>query len=250
MSSAPRFFVPPQAIDGNTVTLPPEAAHHAKNVLRLRPGERLLVHNGLGTIYDCVLSDAVGKTATALVESHGPALTEPRTRITVAQALPKTSEKIEQVLQHGTEVGASGFVFFTARRSVARLAEGEKIEKRLARWRGIVQGAAEQSGRGLLPSVGWLATSRELASTFSGYDTVFVLHEGALTLLRSALDTLPTEKIRLLLIVGPEGGLDEESEVALFGAAGAVPISLGPRVLRTETAALVALAQVLFARAE
>jgi 16S rRNA (uracil1498-N3)-methyltransferase len=250
MSSVPRFFVPPDAVQGDTVTLPPESAHHARNVLRLRPGEALIVHDGAGTAYHCRLLDGSGgKQATARVESSGPVATEPKTRITVAQALPKTSDKIEQILQHGTEVGAAGFVVWPAARSVARLADGDKVDKRLARWRGIVQGAAEQSGRGVLPTVGWLGSAPDLARTFGDYDAVFVLHEGATTPLHTALDDLPTAT-RLLFIVGPEGGLTADHEVPQFVTGGARAVTLGTRVLRTETAALVALAQALYHRGE
>jgi 16S rRNA (uracil1498-N3)-methyltransferase len=210
VSSIPRFFISPQAINGDTATLPPEAAHHARNVLRLRAGEPVILHDGQGFAYHATLNEMSGKTVSAAVTGRSVVTAEPETRITVAQALPKTSDKIEQVLQHGTEVGAAGFLFFSARRSVARLAEGEKIEKRLLRWHGILQGAAEQSGRGIIPTVEWIKN--------------------------------------LLIVVGPEGGLDEQNEVSLLAASGGVSVSLGPRILRTETAALVALTQILFAR--
>jgi 16S rRNA (uracil1498-N3)-methyltransferase len=248
MSSTPRFFVPPDAIQGETVLLPPAAAHHARNVLRLRPGERLIIHDGLGIAYDCVLGGEPGqKAAVACITRRGPVQTESRTRVTVAQALPKTPDKVDQVLQHGTEAGAAAFVFFGARRCVARLNEGEKVDKRLSRWRDIVRGAAEQSGRGILPPVGWQASSEQVAASLPGFDAALVLHEAATRPLRGALDSLSPTADRLLIVVGPEGGLTEE-EVALFGAQGGVAVSLGPRVLRTETAALVALAQILYAR--
>jgi 16S rRNA (uracil1498-N3)-methyltransferase len=249
MSSTPRFFVAPDAIQGEVVRLPSEAAHHARNVLRLRPGERILVHDGLGMAYDCILQEGAGKAAVAQVTASGPVLTEPRTHVIIAQALPKTPDKAEQVLQHGTEVGATGFLLFGARRSVARLSEGEKIEKRLSRWRDIVRGAAEQSGRGLLPSVGWHMSSEEMAGALSGHDAALVLHEGAPRSLRATLNSLPGSATRIIVVVGPEGGLAEE-EVALFGDHGGRAVTLGPRVLRTETAALVGLAQILYALEE
>jgi 16S rRNA (uracil1498-N3)-methyltransferase len=246
MSSTPRFFVPPDAIQGSTILLPPEATHHARNVLRLRPGERVLIHDGCGTAYDCVLADEPGKTAVARIAARMPVRTEPRPRVTIAQALPKTPDKVEQVLQHGTEVGAAGFLLFAGRRSVARLTEEDKIAKRLARWRDIIHSAAEQSGRGILPSVGWHISSERIAETFPEYDTALILHEGATQPLRAALDVLSGSAARVLILVGPEGGLTEE-EVSLFSDRGGCAITLGPRVLRTETAALVGLAQILYA---
>ena len=250
MSSIPRFFVPPHAITGNMVTLPSEAAHHARNVLRLRAGEAVVLHDGLGFAYEATLNEMSGKIVSATIVSRSPVLAEPRTRITVAQALPKTSDKIEQVLQHGTEIGAADFLFFSARRSVARLAEGEKIDKRLVRWRGILQGAAEQSGRGIIPTVEWVGLTPDLAKRLPTFDHALILHESAHLPLATALAQIPDEQTQthLLIIVGPEGGLDEGSEVPLLTDAGGVSVSLGPRILRTETAALVALTQILFAR--
>ncbi len=248
MSSIPRFFIAPQAISGDTATLPPEAAHHARNVLRLRAGEPVVLHDGLGFAYNATLQEMSGKTVLATINDRSPVLAEPATRITVAQALPKTSDKIEQVLQHGTEIGAAGFLFFSARRSVARLAEGEKIDKRLLRWRGILQGAAEQSGRGIIPTVEWVGLTTDLAKRLEAFDHVLILHEAASLPLADVLTDIPSVNKNLLIIVGPEGGLDEQSEVSLLTQGGGVPVSLGLRILRTETAALVALTQILFAR--
>jgi 16S rRNA (uracil1498-N3)-methyltransferase len=249
----PRFFVAATAATGaapgDTIALPREAAHHARTVLRLRPGEPIVIHDGAGMAYACALASVGPQAVEARVICVSPVLTEAHARITVAQALPKTPDKIEQVLQHGTEIGAAGFVCFGAARSVARLAGDDKIERRLDRWRDIVRGAAEQSGRGVLPSVSWSPSARDLAARFPGFDAVFALHTNAGTAspLAAALAAVPGPARDFLVVVGPEGGLTAD-EVALFGEAGARAVSLGPRILRTETGALVALAQILFAR--
>jgi 16S rRNA (uracil1498-N3)-methyltransferase len=249
MSSVPRFFVPPEAIAEGIVILPSDAAHHARNVLRLRPGEAVTIHDGTGMRYACRLAEVTPAAVTAAIETAAPADTEPSARITVAQALPRTPEKVEQVLQHGTEIGAAGFVLFGARRSVAKIESGDKLVKRLERWRAIVRGAAEQSGRAVLPSVAWLPASTLLADTFSDYSARLILHESASVPLRTALETEAAVAERLLIVVGPEGGLADD-EVEKFEVAGGISVSLGPRVLRTETAALVAVSQILFARGD
>ena len=250
MSSIPRFFVSPADIAGeDRVLLPADAAHHARNVLRLRPGEAVLLHDGAGGGVRAELTEVTPKAVRATVLERFAVRTEPRVRVTVAQALPKTGEKVEQVLQHGTEVGAAGFLLFPAQRSVARLDAKDKAERRIERWRGIIRGAAEQSGRGVLPEVEWIASSADaLAARLATFDAVLVLHEAASVPLRQALTAAPSgTATRVCIVVGPEGGLTE-GEVARFTEAGAVAVSLGPRILRTETAALVALAQILYAR--
>lgn len=247
MSSTPRFFVALSATPGDIIALPPDAAHHARNVLRMRPGESLTLHDGANRAYDAVLTE-VGRDAVLVsIQALRTLDAEPVIRVTVGQALPRTLEKAELVLQHGTEVGAAGFVLFQAERSVARMEGKDKIEKRIARWRAIIQGAAEQSGRGVLPAIAWLSGAKDLIRTFADYDAVLILHESAIISLRAALEGAPAA-MRPLILVGPEGGFTE-NEIRLLAAAGAVPITLGPRILRTETAALVALSQILFQRA-
>jgi hypothetical protein len=146
MSSIPRFFVPTSAINGDTVTLPQEAAHHAVGVLRMREGESIIVHDNTGDGYLCRLTHTQPKAATATVESRHTVPTEPLTRITVAQVLPKTGEKIEQVLQHGTEVGAAGFILFQSERSVARMEQKDKVESAWSDGRGSFKGRRSSRG--------------------------------------------------------------------------------------------------------
>ena len=243
----PRFFVPAGWIktQSSLVTLPSEAAHHAVQVLRLRIGETLTLHDGANRAYDTILESVTGKTATVRIIQERALQTEPTTHVTIAQALPKTTDKLEQVLQHGTEIGASGFLLFTGVHSVARLAQNEKVEKRLERWRGIVQSAAEQSGRGILPTVEWKPFAKEVAAEFPRFDAAMVAHESAGIPLKSHLRSLAAEQRNLLILIGPEGGFSDE-EVRLFRQNGAATLWLGARILRTETAALVMLAQMLF----
>ena len=248
MPSPTRFFVPRDAIEGDAVTLPPEDAHHARSVLRLRTGERIVVHDGEGGMHDSILTEVSGTRVVARIATSAPCNTEPRTRITVAQALPKNADKMEQVLQHGTEVGAAAFIVFPSARSVARLPD-DKAEKRLQRWRGIVKSAAQQSGRGRLPTVTWAASVAEIAERMASFEAALIAHETASLPLGRALAGVPGPATKLLVLIGPEGGLTDD-EAARFTAAGGVPVSLGPRILRTETAALVSLAQTLFARDE
>lgn len=242
MGSAPRFFVEDAVLDAPTLLLPPDAAHHARRVLRLGKGDPVRLHDGRGNAADGRIVALSAAAVEVEVEGWSPTQSEPRLRVTIAQALPKSAEKLEQVLQHGTEIGAAGFIVFGAARSVARLEAGEKRQKRLARWRSIVRSAAEQSGRGVLPPVEWAEDIRVLGEQGAG--ALLALHESARTPLRAALPApIPS---RLRLAIGPEGGFTD-AEMDTLRQSGAVAVSLGPRILRTETAALAALAQILYA---
>ncbi|MDX1934385.1 MAG: RsmE family RNA methyltransferase [Capsulimonadales bacterium] len=245
MSTTPRFFVPPEAIVGSEAVLPPEVLHHARTVLRLRPGEILILHDGRGFAHEAIFGE--GKSSTVVVRRSYPLKTEPVLRITVAQALTRTGEKMEQVLQHGTEIGAAGFIVFPAERSVARPESAEKWEKRKERWAAIVKSASEQSRRAVLPTVEWEPRLAAVAERLGRFDLAVVLHESAEAAFRTVFPPPETPIGTLLLLVGPEGGWTE-NEVEVLARVGGRPVNLGPRILRTETAALAALAQALYAR--
>lgn len=225
------FFVTRTETD--LVPLPPDKVHHVHVVLRMPLGEPLVLHDGAGFAADAVLESASRKEAVARVVSEWrPVLTEPDRRITVLQALPRIGEKAEQILRHGTEIGAVEFVFFASEYATA-LAGVERIARKLTRWEEIARNAAEQSGRGIVPPVSWEPTLEGALARAEG--TNVVLAAGA----SATLDSIPDGP--LSLFVGPESGLTGE-EIAAIGG---LPVSLGPRILRTETAALAALARIL-----
>lgn len=237
MSSVPRVFLSHGLLVGGSATLPDDAAHHLRNVLRMRVGEAVTLLDGAGNQAIGRLTEVDKERVRVEFGQITPCLSEPPFHAIVCQALPKSLEKVEQVLQHGTELGAAGFVLFASERSVARL-DDRRAEGKLERWRRIVLSAAEQSGRGRVPTVSWSGRGLPVAD---GARRI-VLHESAGTPLRETLETVAVN-LPLALVVGPEGGLTEP-EVAHWIAEGAVSASLGPRILRTETAALAALAQI------
>jgi 16S rRNA (uracil1498-N3)-methyltransferase len=241
-----RFFLSPDAFSQSELTLPEADAHHVRTVLKMAVGARLLLHDGIGGCYPAELIAVEKRVVMArLYGPREPVATEPSVSMIVCQALPKTGEKLEQVLEHGTEIGAAGFVLFSSERSSMNFEQRERREKKLERWREIVKTAAEQSGRGILPTVHWASGFAEAIQQTSAV-TRFVLHlsEQAIAL-RAALETKATQN-PIALFIGPEGGFSE-AEAALAEKHRATLISLGPRVLRTETAALAALAQIAFA---
>jgi len=207
--------------------------HHLAVVLRVRADEALEVFDGRGQVFD---AKVVSVDADALTVQLGPprAVPPPR-RVTVIQGLPK-ADKLELVLQKGTELGASAFWPVAMKRCVVKL-EG-KEERKLERWRRIVEEAARQCGRADVPEV--LEPVR-LADVALADTTVLVLDEAERSLpLSDAVRSVDAARA-LALVIGPEGGLDR-AEVEVLVAGGALAVSLGPNILRTETAALAALA--------
>ena len=242
-----RFFIRPEQIQNGRVVLDADDAHHLRVVLQAKPGDTLAVLDGSGREWPAILL-SVGKTrAEARLGEPFEPDTEPLTHITVAQALPKMADKMEQVLQRGTEIGVTGFWAYQSERSLTHLT-GERHDKRLTRWQGIVKTAAEQAHRAGLPAVQADGGLRDVVAAAPSFDLALFAHpDAAQTTLKDVLSDFPRIRGRgVLLIIGPESGFTE-AEVGLAKRAGVKTVTLGPRILRTETAAMVMAAQILFA---
>ena len=237
-----RFFIPPSAIDRAAVYFPMAYSRQIASVLRLRAGQRVLVLDNAGNEYDVELEIVAPRTTEGRILASRPALGEPGLYLTLYLGLTQR-EKFEWMLQKCTEVGASEFVPVVAGRSLVQ--SPDDSPSRMDRWQRILQEAAEQSGRGriprLLPSLHW---EDALAHFQNANQPGLIAWEGEkFHPIHAALDTMgnPTD---LSVFVGPEGGYSEE-EIAQACQAGLVPVSLGARILRMETAAVVAAALVL-----
>ena len=240
-----RFFVKPEQIVGEFVYLDGDDAHHLRVVLHAQPGTKIAVLDGSGREWPAALTE-LGKTkAVAQLREPFAPRTEPEVQVTVAQALPKVAEKMEQVWQRGTEIGAAGFWAYASERSLTHLT-GERQDKRQGRWAAIVKTAAEQAHRAVLPALTISGELRDVLASASEYDLALMAYEGeAETGLKAALAGQGSAPKRILVIIGPEGGFSD-AEVKAAQKAGVQTVSLGPRILRTETAALVMVAQILF----
>lgn len=221
---------------GQTAVVAGDEGFHAATVRRLRPGELLVLSDGAGAVADCVVESADKRTLSARVLARASA-PRPRPPVTVVQAIPK-SDRSELAVELATEAGADEFVAWQADRCVARW-DGDRADKGLRRWRAVARSAARQSRRAWIPEVSGPLSSRELC----GYLTdrpgalAVVLHESA----KRPLEDLPFAGAEsIIVLVGPEGGISD-AELDSLAAAGAVPVVLGPTVLRTSTAAAVAL---------
>ena len=229
----PRFFCPDGLLPASDMPLPAAVAHHAERVLRLAVGDPVTLFDGQGG--ECAASIlAFGKQPLARL---GPRLAierESPLQITLVQALA-SGDKMDWVVQKAVELGVAAVQPVAAERSVLKLA-GERADKRVAHWQQVAVAACEQSGRNRVPVVGEiLPLAKYLARPFDG--TRLILAPGADgALARKARPTRP-----LAILIGPEGGWSP-AELDLAARAGCEPLALGPRVLRTETAGLAALA--------
>lgn len=223
---------------GGLVEVTGDEAHHAVAVRRLREGERVVLTDGLGTSLTGTVT-ATGKRLLTVRADEVSATGPPEPAVTVVQALPK-GERGELSVEVLTEVGVDRVVPWAASRSVA-VWKGERATRSHAKWQATAREAAKQSRRSWHPTVTPLATTADLAEVVAAADLAVVLHEDATAPL-SALD-VPTSG-RIVVVVGPEGGIAPE-ELAALEAAGARTVRLGAEVLRTSTAGVVAVAALL-----
>ena len=241
----PRFFLPSETPVGDTLVLTGEPAAHAR-VLRLRPGDNLVVCDGRDTDYPCKVVECTPDRLVLEVLEHRPSESEPRLRVTVYMAYAK-SDKFEHVIQKATELGAADLVAFPSARCVSR-PDGKSLGKKLERWQKIAASAAEQSGRGCIPVVRTVASMEAAVAEAAEKEFSALLYENEQdTTFRSRIGsgTFSTAAI----MTGPEGGF-EPSEVQAAAEAGMFVCTLGPRILRCETAPLCALTALMFACGE
>jgi 16S rRNA (uracil1498-N3)-methyltransferase len=233
------FYVDALPAVGELVDIDGDEGFHAANVRRIRPREELDLSDGVGTVAHCVIEDAAkGRLSARVVGIRVVAAAAPQ--VTVVQALPK-SDRSELAIELATEAGADGFVAWQAERCVARWDGTAKIDKGLRRWRAVARAAARQSRRPHIPDVTSVVSTVELVRLTRNVVTagglVLALHESA----EEPLAEVPIAQAdSLMLVVGPEGGISDD-ELADLRAGGAVAVRLGPSVLRTSTAAAVAL---------
>ena len=229
-----RVYVDVPLASGMRVTLQGSAAGHLTRVLRLRVGEALTVFNGAGGEYAASIEHAhAGRVAVAIGELRAIERESPLT-LTLAQGVSR-GERMDLVVQKATELGASGLAPVLAERSVVRLT-AQQAERRLNHWRAIAIAACEQSGRNRLPAIASPVPLKDFLRTSDG--SMRLLLSPAAT---ATLADLPRLVSAITVLIGPEGGLAEAEQEAAV-AAGFKPVRLGPRVLRTETAAITALA--------
>jgi 16S rRNA (uracil1498-N3)-methyltransferase len=234
----PRLFVDQPLASGAECALDRRALDHAVKVLRLRAGDALCLFNGEGGEFAAELVRGPGGALHALIGEFTPDRRESPLQLRLVQGVSR-GERMDYTLQKAVELGVTNIVPVVTERTVLRLA-GERAERRLAHWRGVVLAACEQSGRTRVPA---LAEPCELLAYLAGYGADGAAGSGLLLdpTAPQALTALTDLAGPVSVLIGPEGGL-APAERAAAQAAGFTPVRMGPRVLRTETAAVVALA--------
>ena len=236
----PRLFCQGEIAAGQTLGLPEKPAHHARDVLRLTVGDEVTLLNGLGGEFRARLASVTKKQVTVDILEFHQHEAEALHRVTIAQCLAG-GDKMDWVVEKSVELGAAAIVPVAASRSVLRL-NPERAAKRLEHWRAIAQSACEQCGRNRIPAIApVVAIDHWLASMRLQPGLKLMLSPVHATRFSSLPEPAPDTPITLL--IGPEAGLSDAEE-AHAQAAGFAPILLGPRVMRTETAALAALAAI------
>ncbi|KWE60890.1 16S rRNA methyltransferase [Burkholderia ubonensis] len=239
-AAVPRFFVEAALSAGAVLTLPADVARHAQ-VLRLQPGDALVLFDGTGGQYRARLVEIDKRSAVAQLDAFEPAEAEPPYRVTLAQGIAG-GDKMDWVIEKAVELGVAAIAPLSTSRGVVRLS-GERAEKRVAHWRGIVRASCEQCGRNRVPDVapvrGFDAWLDALPAARADGELRLLLSPRASIPFASLPDAPPAASVTLL--IGPEGGLSPDEEHAAR-AHGFTALSLGPRVLRTETAGAAVLA--------
>jgi 16S rRNA (uracil1498-N3)-methyltransferase len=236
-----RFFSSAALAAGQQVPLDDAAAHHASHVLRLRVGDPVVLFDGRGGEYRAVLTQVEKKHVLARIDEHLPIERESPLNVVLVQAV-SARERMDVTLQKAVELGVARVQPVMAQRGVVKLS-GERAEHRVQHWQQVVISACEQCGRNRVPLVSPLLTLTDYLQRPPSTRVRWLLSPAADQVLR----TLPRPADGVELLVGPEGGFTPQEEQAA-GAAGFVALRLGPRVLRTETAApaLLAALQVLW----
>ena len=242
----PRFFIAGTNIFGDRAIMKGRDAEHI-HVLRLHPGDDVILCDTEGNDYKCRLVKSTKEEAEAEIIEVTPCRSEPDVKVSVICGLPKGSEKTDYIIQKSVEAGAYEICFFASDRCVAKIDDNDKLEKKLERWQRISEEAAKQSGRGIIPQVKWLGEYAEALNVANQKELKLFMYETGDD--RETLnDVLEAGKSAesIAIITGPEGGF-AQFEADLAKVLKFHICSMGERILRCETAPIVALSAAMYA---
>lgn len=238
------FFVKQEQIGPDVITVTGPDVNHIKNVLRMRPGEKVLISNGVDRDYLCEIASVTGEAVTASILSEEKEGTELPVKIWLFQGLPK-GDKMELIIQKAVELGVYRVVPVETRRTVVKL-DSKKEEARVRRWNAVSESTAKQSKRIVIPEVSGVMTFKEALAFTEGFDKKMIPFEHAEGMKETKEFIAGVEPgMNVAVFIGPEGGFEDE-EIALAETYGVKPVTLGRRILRTETAGMAILAVLMF----
>ncbi|PKM83060.1 MAG: 16S rRNA (uracil(1498)-N(3))-methyltransferase [Firmicutes bacterium HGW-Firmicutes-14] len=238
-----RFFVPESSIKGDQVVITGPDVKHIGRVLRLGPGDEIVLSPGNGRRFLTRISEITSREVLCKIISEQEVLTEPPVRVSLYQGLPK-GEKMELVIQKTTELGVGRIVPVDCERTVVRL-DRKKAAARQARWQRVAEEAAKQSGRTVVPQVSEpVGFETALAGLPAGCLALMPWEEESLTGIRTVLQG-NTNAVEIAVFIGPEGGFSRR-EAELARVRRVIPVSIGPRIMRTETAGIAAVAVIMY----
>lgn len=239
------FYAGKSQISDGMVHITGADVNHIKNVLRMEPGESVVICDGEGVDYYCSLITVTSEKVTAAIQRTSASENELNSRIYLFQGIPK-KDKMEFIIQKAVELGVYRIIPVAMKRCVAKVEEGKKEEQKRKRWNGIAEAAAKQSGRGIIPDVYPVMSfpeayqySQTLGCTLIPYEQA----EGIEQSYKSIKEACTKKSIGVF--IGPEGGFDD-TEITLFTKCGITPVTLGKRILRTETAGMAVLSILMF----
>lgn len=240
----PRFFVGPEQVADNTITITGPDVNHIKNVLRMGCGDEVSVSDGCGRDYFCVIESVSRDEVCLHIENSWDSYVELDTKLYLFQGLPK-ADKMELIIQKAVELGVYEIIPVVTARTIVRL-DDKKEAKKLTRWQQISESAAKQSGRAIIPGILPPKSFKEALAYAKSLDCGLIPYERAkgMDAARDIVRGMHGKK-SIGIFIGPEGGF-EEAEVAAAQAAGIRPMTLGRRILRTETAGLAVLSVLMF----
>lgn len=244
----PKFFVTSEDIHQEEIKIMGKDVNHIKNVLRKKIGEELTICNqDISTDYLCKIIGMEEDRIQCHIIKQLETNSEANIKVSIFQGLPK-ADKMEWVIQKAVELGVYDITPIEMKRCVVKLTDKDKIKK-LQRWQKIAEVAAKQSGRNRIPPINKIQSIKNICNLCSDYDIVIVAYENEkenkLKYELQKLKDLPMEDFKIAVLIGPEGGIDA-SEIQLLKEKGAKIVTLGNRILRTETVALNVLSIIMY----
>ncbi|OGC16966.1 hypothetical protein A2282_08700 [candidate division WOR-1 bacterium RIFOXYA12_FULL_36_13] len=245
-----RFFVPQDQIKNGTITIKGNDTNHIKNVLRLSEKDVIEVFDSSGNIYTSIIKKIEPDKISCVISGIKKEEIEPQTKITLAQCLPK-GKKMDMIIQKATELGVFNIIPVVSERTIPKIEE--KSDKKISHWQKIAKEASQQSGRSIVPQIKSLTKFEDIVKPSINYNFKLIPWEGeknnplkeAVVVASQNSEPLQQDHKKILVLIGPEGGFSQE-EVKMANANNFISVSLGKRILRVETAAIVILAQLFY----